>query len=146
MRIIVDADATPSLNLIENVAKKYNLDCVFICDDTHRIVSNYSKILTVSKGFQSVDMYLLNYIKDNDIVVTQDYGVATIALLKNCYVTHPKGYMFNQDNIDKLLMERHISSKLRRKNKHYGHIKARCKDYDERLVDILEKIIIDELK
>jgi len=103
MRIIVDADATPSINLIEKLASNDQVPCILIADDTHDLTSTYSEVITVSKGFQSVDMYLVNIIKEHDIVITQDYGLATIALSKNCYVIHPKGTIYTNDNIDIML-------------------------------------------
>ncbi len=74
MRILVDADACPGRNIIEQVAKKYNLDVIMFCDINHVLNSSYSTIKYVDHGFQSVDMVLINEVKENDIIVTQDFG------------------------------------------------------------------------
>ena len=134
MRIIVDADATPSINLIEKLASNDQVPCILIADDTHDLTSTYSEVITVSKGFQSVDMYLVNIIKEHDIVITQDYGLATIALSKNCYVIHPKGTIYTNDNIDIMLATRHLNAKKMQQKKHLKGPKKRNKDDDERVI------------
>ena len=145
MRIVVDADATPGIKLIETVAQKYQVPCILISDDTHDIESNYSEVVTVSKGFQSVDMYLCNHLKEHDIVITQDYGVATIALSHNAFAIHPKGFLYTSENIDNLLNSRHLHMKLRKQGKHVKGPKKRSSQDDERLIKNLEKIILDSL-
>lgn len=51
MRILVDADACPGRNIIEQVAKKYKIDVMMFCDINHVINSNYSIIKYVDHGF-----------------------------------------------------------------------------------------------
>lgn len=137
MRIIVDADATPGISLIEMVAQKYQIPCILISDDTHILKSEYSDIITVTKGFQSVDIYLVNMIEKGDIVVTQDYGVACVAISKKIQVVNPKGEIYSENNIDLLMTQRHIHSKLRHQKKHIKGPKKRTKIDDERLVQSL---------
>ncbi|MCS4473945.1 YaiI/YqxD family protein [Clostridium botulinum] len=114
MRILVDADACPGRNIIEQVAKKYKIDVMMFCDINHVINSNYSIIKYVDHGFQSVDIVLINATKENDIIITQDFGVAAMALGKKAKAINPKGYIFSNDNIDRMLFERHVSAKMRR--------------------------------
>ncbi len=71
MRILVDADACPGRNIIEQVAKKYKIDVMMFCDINHVINSNYSIIKYVDHGFQSVDMALINETRENDIIITK---------------------------------------------------------------------------
>lgn len=40
-----------------------------------------------------------------DIVVTQDYGVAAMALGKGAYAIHQSGKWFTNDNIDEMLFQ-----------------------------------------
>ncbi len=48
---------------------------------------------------------------DADAVVTQDYGVAAMALGKGAYCIHQSGRWYTNNNIDELLMQRHVTKK-----------------------------------
>lgn len=141
MQIIIDGDACPSINLIEECAKKYNLDILIIADTCHNIISDYSKVIITDKGSQSVDIKLINIVKTNDIVISQDYGVAVMTLAKNAYCISPKGLIYTNDNIDSLLLNRHINQKLRNQGKHIKGPKKRKNDDDIKLIESLEQII-----
>lgn len=146
MRIIVDGDACPGISIIENIAKKYGLELIVFCDIHHYIQLDYGEVKVVDSGFQSVDMYVVNISKEKDIVISQDYGVAAIALGKGAYVINPKGYYYNEENIDRLLEERHISQKIRRAGGRTNNPKKRTKEDDLRLEKNLIKIIECNIK
>ncbi|CAB1262340.1 YaiI/YqxD family protein [Clostridium sp. MT-14] len=141
MKILVDADACAGKDIIENVARKNNVPVKMYCDLNHVLDSDYSSVEYVDSGFQSVDMYLINNTEKGDIVVSQDYGVAAMALGKNAYAISPKGYIYSNDNIDKLLFERHISSKVRRSGGKTCNPKKRTKEDDHRLEKNLLELI-----
>lgn len=141
MKILVDADACPGKDIIEETARSNNISVIMYCDINHVLNSNYSTIKYVDSGFQSVDMFLINEVKKGDIVITQDYGVAAMALGKGCYSISPKGYIYDDENIDRLLFERHISSKVRRSGGKTYNPKKRTKKDDERLKNGLIKLI-----
>ncbi|MBC2580019.1 YaiI/YqxD family protein [Clostridium sp. DJ247] len=143
MRILVDADACPGKNIIEKVAKDYGLQVIMYCDISHIIESNYSTVKYLDKGFQSVDMAVANEAKKGDIVISQDFGVAAMVLAKTAYAISPKGYIYDSNNMDKLLFERHISSKVRRGGGKTSNPKKRTKEDDERLYKNLIRLIED---
>lgn len=140
MRIIIDGDATSSISKIERIAKNKNIECTIFCDYAHTINSEYSKIRQVSTGYQSVDMAILPYLKKDDLLITQDYGLASLGLSKNCYVVHPKGMEYTADNIDYLLQNRYLNLKQKRK---IGP-KKRTKEDEIRLIKTIERIIGEE--
>jgi uncharacterized protein YaiI (UPF0178 family) len=76
-------------------------------------------------GADAVDFALIGMLKKdaNDIVVTQDYGVAAMALGKNAFVIHQSGKWYTNENIDQMLMERHLNKKARR-GKSKNHLKG----------------------
>ncbi|MFU0824755.1 YaiI/YqxD family protein [Clostridium sp.] len=141
MRIIVDADACPGREVIEKAAKENNVDVIMYCDINHAITSEYSTVRIVDSGFQSVDMKVANEAKNGDIIVTQDYGVAAMVLGKKAYAISPKGYIYDNDNIDRLLFERHLSSKVRRGGGKTFNPKKRTEEDDERLYRNILKLI-----
>ena len=121
MRIFVDADACPVVAIVEKVARKYNLPVTLLCDTNHVLHSDYSQIKIISAGADAVDFALVNLCQKGDLVVTQDYGVAAMVLGKGAFAIHQSGKWYTDDNIDGMLMQRHVSQKLRkasRKN-HY---------------------------
>lgn len=141
MRIIIDGDACPSIPIIEYIAKENNIEVIIFCDINHYIFSDYSTVKVVDSGFQSVDMYVVNTVSNGDIVVTQDYGVAAMCLPKQASVINPKGYIYTNDNIDRLLEERHIAQKIRRGGGRTTNPKKRTKDDEERLRRNLKYLI-----
>ncbi len=146
MKIIIDGDACPSIPIIEEIAKKYYIDVLIYCDFNHYIQSNYSEVKIVDTGFQSVDMHVINVTAKDDIVISQDYGVAAICLSKRAFVINPKGYIYSEENIDRLLEERHISQKIRRSGGKTPNSKKRSKEDDIRLSSNLERVILQVIK
>lgn len=141
MRIIVDADACPGKHLIEKVGKENSIPVIMYCDMNHILTSDYSEIKYMDSGFQSVDMAIANATKVGDIVVTQDFGVAAMCLGKKAYAINPKGYIYDDDNIDRLLFERHIGAKVRRGGGKTSNHKKRSNEDDERLYMNLLKLV-----
>lgn len=137
MRIIVDADACPGREIIEKAAQKNCIEVIMYCDINHILKSDYSKIVYVDSGFQSVDMKIANEAKKGDIVVTQDFGVAAMVLGKNAYALSPKGNIYSNDNIERLLFERHLGQKVRRGGGRTVNPKKRDIEDDKRLYNNL---------
>lgn len=114
MKILVDADACPVKDIIEDIAKGFGIPVLMFIDTSHILSSFYSEIVIVSKAPDAVDFALINRTERGDIVVTQDYGVAAMALGKGAHAIHQSGKIYTENNIDLMLMERHIAMKNRR--------------------------------
>ena len=143
MRILVDADACPVVSITEQTAKKYELPLILLCDTNHILHSDYGDVLTVGAGADAVDFKLVSICQKGDIVVTQDYGVAAMILGKGAYGIHQSGRWYTNENIDQMLMERHIAKKARTA-KRRNHIKGPAKRTDEddrQFQQSLEKLI-----
>ena len=130
MQIFVDADACPVKDIIVRFAKKYNIPVTMLIDTSHILDDGYSKVITVDKGRDSADIRLVNMIEDGDIVVTQDFGVAAMALAKGAKVLNQNGMVYNDSNMDRLLFERALGQQIRRSGKRYGKVKKRTKSND----------------
>lgn len=141
MKIIVDGDACPGISIIESVAKENGIDLIVYCDFNHYILLDYGTVKLVDSGFQSVDMYIMNNCKSGDIIISQDYGVAAICLAKKAKVINTKGYFYTEENIDRMLEERHIAQKIRMAGGRVSNHKKRNKIDDERLEKSLRKAI-----
>lgn len=129
MRIIIDGDSSPVIEESKNIAQDKNIELIVFCDYNHNISTNYGEVKKVDQSFQSVDMEIINYVKKDDIVITDDYGLASLVLSKKCLVINSKGMVYNDTNIDNLLMRRHINKKIRRAGgKHPSPSKRTNKD------------------
>lgn len=136
MKILVDADACPVKEIIERIAKKFQLPVLMFIDTSHILYSDYSEIILISKAPDAVDFALMNRTERGDIVISQDYGVAAMALGKGAYAIHPGGKIYNDGNIDILLMERDIAKQYRRSGKRLGgHAKKRTSADDVRFTE-----------
>ena len=82
MQIFVDADACPVVGIVEKVAREHNVPVTLLCDTNHVLSSDYSEVIVVGAGADAVDYKLISICHRGDIVVSQDYGVAAMALGK----------------------------------------------------------------
>ena len=112
-RILVDADACPVVRIVEEIARSHSVPFILLCDTNHLLSSDYSEVKVIGAGRDAVDFALINLCRKEDIVVTQDYGVAAMALGRGALAIHQSGMLYTQDNIDLLLMERHLAQKAR---------------------------------
>lgn len=142
MRILVDADACPVIRLVEKIAKAYEIPVVLLCDTNHVLESDYSEIKVIGAGMDAVDFALVGMCSKGDIVVTQDYGVAAMILGKGAYGIHQSGKWYTNENIDQMLMERHINKKARRASgKHHLKGLAKRTEVDDlRFAESFEKL------
>ena len=119
---------------------------MLLCDTNHVLTSDYSEVRIVGAGADAVDLALINLCKSGDIVVTQDYGVAALALGKGAKAVHQSGRWYTEENIDALLMERHLAKKARRSGRH--HLKGpagRTVEDDRRFAESFEQLVQEAL-
>lgn len=146
MKILVDADACPVTQIVEAIAKTHNLPVILLCDTNHVLQSDYSEVRIIGEGADAVDFALLNICERGDVVVTQDYGVAAMILGKGAYGIHQSGKWYTNENIDQMLMERHLARKFRRSVKK-GYMKGpekRTEKDNQHFMESLERLL-DEI-
>lgn len=134
MKILVDGDTCPVIPIVEKAAAKYNLPVILLCDTNHVLQSDYSEIKIIGAGPDAVDFALMNLCRKEDVVVTQDYGVAAMVLGKGAKAIHQSGRWYTNENMDQMLMERHLAKKARRAShkNHWKGQKKRTKEDDLR--------------
>lgn len=118
MKIIIDADASPIKNEVIDLANDYNLEVVLVSSIAHYsndVHPDFVKIVYVEKGADMADFKIVQLASKGDMVITQDYGLASLLLPKGCHVLHHTGREYTSENIDLLLQSRHISA-LQRKS------------------------------
>ena len=144
MQTFVDADACPVVGIVEEIAEKYNTPATLLCDTNHVFYSDYSEVIVVGAGADAVDYKLISICHKGDIVVSQDYGVAAMALGKGAYASHQSGKWYTDENIDRMLMERHLNKKIRRgfSKNHIKGPKKRTSEDDKRFAQSFEKLML----
>lgn len=145
MKILIDCDACPVYKLAIMVAKEYKLDVHLFFDPSHQIQTDYAICHLCDQGNDSVDYELLKNILEDDICITQDYGLASLALAKKAIVINQNGMIYDENNIDTLLDMRYLGAKIRKENKHIKGPKKRTVENDEDFLYSLQKIISDKL-
>ena len=143
MRILIDADGCPVVNETIKVAHKFNLESIIFCDTSHNFDEKNIKVIVVSKGIDAVDFAILNNIDKGDIVITQDYGLASLVLSRNSYAINQSGMVYTNENIDELLYSRYISKKMRNSGARIKGPKKRDKSQDIIFKENLEKLILN---
>jgi len=141
MQILVDADACPVKEIIIRLAKRRNISVTMLIDTSHELNDGYSRVITVDKQVDSVDYALMGLLTREDIVVTQDFGLAAMVLGKGAKAVNQNGLIFTNENIDKLLLERHIGQKVRRSGGRTKGPAKRTKEDDARFETAFEMLL-----
>ncbi len=68
---------------------------------------------------EAADLYIMNHVRTDDILVTQDIGLASLVLPKKVYVLSPRGKVYREESIVTALDYRYVAAKERRKG-NYG--------------------------
>lgn len=144
MKILVDADACPVKEIIVRLARQYSIPVTMLLDTSHVLNDGYSEVITVDKGRDSADIRLVNLIEGNDLVVTQDFGVAAMALAKGARALNQNGMVYNNENMDRLLFERALGQKVRRAGQRAGKTKKRTKENDEEFEKTFLRLICEK--
>lgn len=146
MRVLIDADACPVVKRAVIISKEFNLEVYLYYDDSHITENDYAKIILVSQGADAADYALINDSRKNDIIITQDYGVATMALAKGCRVLNQNGMEYTNQNIENLLEMRALNQRLRKSSKnHLKGPKKRSLEDDKQFEITFRRIIGDLL-
>lgn len=113
MKVLIDADGCPVVDIAIRLCKQFQIPCLLLCDTAHQFYRDGAETLVFDKGSDSVDYALVNRIQEGDLVITQDYGLASMCLAKKARILHQDGWEYTQDNIDALLLVRHDARKHR---------------------------------
>lgn len=146
MNIYVDADACPVKEIIIDEAVRRDLNVFLVTSISHfSLQENPSGVETiyVDNARDAADYRIMKLAKKGDLVITQDYGLASLALPKGCLVMHHKGFMYTNKNIDELLQTRYLSAQARKAGQRTKGPKAFSNEdrenFRERFIRVLEK-------
>ena len=141
MRILIDADACPVVNIAVSLCQRYHVPCLLLCDTAHQIYREGAETKVFDKGADSVDFALVNLVCPGDVVVTQDYGLASMCLARKAQVLHQDGWVYSEWNISGLLEQRHAARKARAAGGRTKGPSKRTVAQDKAFQDALEAIL-----
>lgn len=137
MRLFIDGDGCPVIDECLSICEAKGLDVILVCDTAHQYHIEGIEIIVVDQGHDHADFEILKRINKHDYLVTQDTGLAALALGKGAICLHPSGMEFDDSSILQLLNQRSDGIKIRKQTKRYGHIKKRTEADDERFINAL---------
>lgn len=140
-QVIVDADACPrgALRILQRLQPECGYRLITVASFHHRIEG--TEHVTVGDAPDEADLAVANRVRPGDIVVTQDWGLAALALAKGARCLSPNGFIYTSDRIDFLLDERHIKAKHRRAGGRTRGPQARTPEDDEAFEQALRRLL-----
>lgn len=141
MRVLIDADGCPVVRIAVKCAEKHGVPVTLVCDFAHLFDLPGVEVVTVSKGADSADFRLVSMLRPGDLVITQDYGLAAMALARRADVISQNGLIYTDDNIDSLLLARHTSRKLRSAGVRMKGPARRTREQDEAFLKTMERFM-----
>lgn len=144
MKILIDADGCPVVDIALRLAKEYNIKAVIFCDTSHIFRDKDAEVVTVGKGADSADFALVNRLEPGDIAVSQDYGLAAMALSKRAFPITQNGKIITPQNIDTLLLTRYAAKEARKGGYKLKGPSKRTKAQDEAFEKELRRLIENE--
>ena len=142
MRLIIDADGCPVVPIAVDCAKRHGVEAVIVCDSAHFFDIDGAKTITVVKGADSADFRIVNMLSPGDVVVTQDYGLAAMALARRARVINQNGMIYHDGNIDSLLLARHTARKIRSSGGRLKGPSKRTREQDDAFLSALDKCML----
>jgi uncharacterized protein YaiI (UPF0178 family) len=146
MKIIVDADACPKnvLQICLKIGREHSVPVWTVASFNHNIISDHH--IVVGNASQEADLKVVNLSASGDVIITQDWGLAAMALGKSAYCLSPSGREYRSENIDFLMEEREIKAKLRRGGGRTKGPGKRTPDEDQKFADKLQQILTQAIE
>lgn len=132
-RLYIDADACPVTREALAVARELRIPCVIAGNTTQNLERSvratdpheprdprrpdrgfWVRVLQVGVGADSADFAIVSELTPEDVVVTQDIGLADMVLGRGARAIGVRGRVYSPLTIDSLMLIRHEEKKVRR--------------------------------
>lgn len=145
--VFIDADACPVTREAISVARSHGLAVVLVGNGTQSFDKHLHRsgveAVQVGQGRDSADFAIVERLSPGDVVVTQDIGVAAMALGRGAGALSPRGRVFYTATIDAEMAVRHAEQKFRRAGGRTGGPSKFTEEDREHFVESLERVIRD---
>jgi uncharacterized protein YaiI (UPF0178 family) len=143
--VFIDADACPVTREAISIARTHGASVVLVANDTQNMarhtVRSGVEAVQVSGGRDAADFAIIERLGADDVVVTQDIGLAAMALGRGAGAVSPRGRVFYQATIDAELAVRHAEARLRRAGGRHRGPSPFEDDDRERFESALERLL-----
>ena len=115
--LFIDADACPVTREAIAVARARGIRVMLVADSTQNLSKHVRpgiEAVQVTTGRDSADFAIVERLSPGDVVVTQDIGVAAMAIGRGAGAISPRGRIFYKATIDIELEVRHAEQRHRR--------------------------------
>ncbi|MBD3308479.1 hypothetical protein GF339_18785 [candidate division KSB3 bacterium] len=114
MKIFIDGDACSAKKVREKLAKKRGAEVVTVVSIENCSNLRHDKnTVVVDAAPQATDIEIFNRMQKGDMVVTKDYGLASLVLGKQGKAMSPSGFVYTKKNIEMLLHQRYVNGVAR---------------------------------
>ena len=142
--VFVDADACPVTREAIQIARAHGATVMLVADTTQNL-SKYVRpgveAVQVTTGRDSADFAIVERLSPGDVVVTQDIGVAAMALGRGAKAVSPRGRIFWLATIDVELEVRHAEQRHRRTGGRTGGPRPFTDEDREHFAESLERLL-----
>lgn len=146
MEIYIDGDACPVKEDIYRLAEEVGVKVTLVTSLSHysgKELPDNVKIIYVDEGADSADFRIVALINAGDVLVTQDYGLASLVLPKAVRVLHHLGYEYTQETINQLLEARYIGAQLRKSGKRTKGPKKYTEENREAFCQLFKQVLVE---
>jgi Uncharacterized protein conserved in bacteria len=147
MKILIDGDGSPVKEATIALAKQYQVPVQLVTTFDHYSQKNAAEdvdVIYVDRGADAADYKIVGLVQKGDLVVTQDYGLASLVLAKKARALHQNGQEYLPETIDFLLAQRYESAMIRKAGKHTKGPRAYTENdreqFKQALIQILEEL------
>jgi hypothetical protein len=142
MKILVDADACPRsvLKISMGLGRKYDIPVWTVASFNHDIESDHPVV--VGDDSQEADLKIMNLAEAGDVVITGDWGLASMVVGKGAKCLSPMGREFRPEKMEFLLEERETKARFRRGGGRTKGPRKRTMEDDRRFEFCLDKILL----
>jgi uncharacterized protein len=147
VKVFIDADACPVTRDALAIARTDSIPVVLVANDSQNLGQFADRvgveILQVGSGRDAADFAMVPRLAPGDVVVTNDTGLAAMALARGARAINPRGRVYQAATIDAKLAVRHAEQRHRRAGGRTGG-PAPFKDEDrERFRESLRRLLAE---
>lgn len=114
--IWIDADACPKVikEVIFKISMRLQIPVILVANSNMFIPpSPLIKLIKVKAGADVADSYIVEHVKENDIVITADIPLAAFVVEKNAIGLNVRGEVYTEENVREKLSMRDFMKELR---------------------------------
>ncbi len=116
--LLIDADACPVTRNAISIARSRAVPVVLVSNGSQNLARYADRrgveVLQVTSGPDAADFAIVGRLHADDVVVTQDIGLAAMVLGKGARALSPRGKLYRPETIDAEMAVRYAEQKHRR--------------------------------